>query len=80
MNCLAEALGLALPGNGTILAVSPERREFVKQSAQQLMELIEAGHQAARYRDARSDRQCVRARHGDGRIHEHRAAYAGDRA
>jgi len=41
MNCLAEALGLALPGNGTILAVSPERREFVKQSARQLMELIE---------------------------------------
>lgn len=41
MNCLAEVLGLALPGNGTILAVSPERREFVKQSAQQLMKLIE---------------------------------------
>ncbi len=40
MNCLAEALGLALPGNGTILAVAPERREFVKQSAKQLMELI----------------------------------------
>lgn len=40
MNCLAEALGLALPGNGTILAVAPERREFVKASARQLMELI----------------------------------------
>lgn len=40
MNCLAEVLGLALPGNGTILAVSPERREFVKKSAKQLMELI----------------------------------------
>lgn len=41
MNCLAEVLGLALPGNGTILAVSPERREFVKRSAKQLMKLIE---------------------------------------
>lgn len=41
MNCLAEAMGLALPGNGTILAVSPERKEFVKQSARQLMKLIE---------------------------------------
>ena len=41
MNCLAEALGLALPGNGTILAVSEERKEFVKRSARQLMELIE---------------------------------------
>lgn len=40
MNCLAEVLGLALPGNGTILAIAPERREFVKQSAKQLMELI----------------------------------------
>ncbi|WP_102348553.1 dihydroxy-acid dehydratase [Bacillus sp. Marseille-P3661] len=40
MNCLAEALGLALPGNGTILAVAPERKEFVKRSATQLMELI----------------------------------------
>ncbi|MEO3943861.1 dihydroxy-acid dehydratase [Gorillibacterium sp. CAU 1737] len=40
MNCLAEVMGLALPGNGTILAVSDERREFVKRSARQLMELI----------------------------------------
>ena len=40
MNCLAEAIGLALPGNGTILAVSEERKEFVKKSAKQLMELI----------------------------------------
>ncbi|AJY77829.1 dihydroxy-acid dehydratase [Paenibacillus beijingensis] len=41
MNCLAEALGLALPGNGTILAVDEKRKEFVKESARQLMKLIE---------------------------------------
>lgn len=41
MNCLAEALGLALPGNGTILAIWDERKEFVKRSAKQLMDLIE---------------------------------------
>jgi dihydroxy-acid dehydratase len=40
MNCLAEGLGLALPGNGTILAISDDRREFVRRSAKQLMELI----------------------------------------
>jgi dihydroxy-acid dehydratase len=40
MNCLAEALGLALPGNGTILAIWEERKEFVRRSARQLMELI----------------------------------------
>ncbi|XWN53671.1 dihydroxy-acid dehydratase [Anoxybacillus flavithermus] len=41
MNCLAEALGLALPGNGTILAIDSARKEFVRRSAQQLMYLIE---------------------------------------
>jgi dihydroxy-acid dehydratase len=41
MNCLAEGLGLAMPGNGTILAVAEERKQFVKDCAKQLMELIE---------------------------------------
>lgn len=41
MNCLAEGLGLALPGNGTILAVAEERKDFVRESAKQLMHLIE---------------------------------------
>lgn len=41
MNCLSEVLGIALPGNGTILAVSEERRELVKSAAHKLMHLIE---------------------------------------
>lgn len=41
MNCLMEVLGLALPGNGTILAVSDERRELVRQAAKYLMENVE---------------------------------------
>lgn len=41
MNCLAEGLGLAMPGNGTILAVAEERKQFVKDCAKQLMTLIE---------------------------------------
>ncbi|MHC5249186.1 dihydroxy-acid dehydratase [Enterococcus sp. LJL90] len=40
MNCLMEVLGMALPGNGTILAVSEERRELVRQSAFKLMDLV----------------------------------------
>lgn len=40
MNCLMEILGMALPGNGTILAVSDERRELVRQSAFHLMDLV----------------------------------------
>ncbi len=41
MNCLCEALGMAMPGNGSILAQTPERRELVKAAASQLMKLIE---------------------------------------
>lgn len=41
MNCLAEALGIALPGNGSILATSPERRELVKRVAEHLKYLVE---------------------------------------
>lgn len=40
MNCLMEILGMALPGNGTVLAVSDERRELVRQSAFKLMDLV----------------------------------------
>jgi dihydroxy-acid dehydratase len=41
MNCLMEALGLALPGNGSILAVAPERKELAKNAARQLLYLVE---------------------------------------
>jgi dihydroxy-acid dehydratase len=41
MNCLMEALGLALPGNGSILAVAPERKELAKSAARQLLNLVE---------------------------------------
>lgn len=40
MNCLLEVLGVALPGNGTVLAVSEERRDLVRQTAKHLMELV----------------------------------------
>ncbi len=40
MNCLAEVLGLALPYNGTIPAVSAERIRLAKQAGIQIMELI----------------------------------------
>jgi dihydroxy-acid dehydratase len=41
MNCLMEALGMALPGNGSILAVDPKRHELAKAAAKQLLYLIE---------------------------------------
>jgi dihydroxy-acid dehydratase len=39
MNCLAEAFGLALPGNGSILAIDPARKELVKQAARRVVAL-----------------------------------------
>jgi len=41
MNCLCEAIGMALPGNGTILAVNPKRQELYKQAGRQVMYLLE---------------------------------------
>ena len=43
MNCLCEALGIALPGNGTILATSPERHALARRAAVALMELFANG-------------------------------------
>ena len=43
MNCLSEAIGLALPGNGTILAVDPKREELYKQVARRIVEMAKKG-------------------------------------
>jgi dihydroxy-acid dehydratase len=40
MNCLTEALGMALPGNGTIPAVQARRLELAYEAGQQVMEVI----------------------------------------
>lgn len=40
MNCISEALGLALRGNGTIPAVYAKRKELARQSGRQIMELV----------------------------------------
>lgn len=40
MNCLSEALGIALPGNGTIPAVYSARTSLAKKAGMQVMELL----------------------------------------
>ena len=40
MNCLCEALGMSLPGSGSVLAVDTKRDEFYRAAAFRLMELI----------------------------------------
>jgi len=43
MNCLCEALGIGLPGNGTALANSPERVAIARQAAECVMSLFTNG-------------------------------------
>jgi dihydroxy-acid dehydratase len=40
MNCVTEALGLGLPGNGTVLAVNAARRRLAKEAGMKIMELL----------------------------------------
>ena len=40
MNCLMEALGIALPGNGTILAVDESRLDLVKKVSERIITMI----------------------------------------
>ncbi|MDD4054571.1 MAG: dihydroxy-acid dehydratase [Bacteroides sp.] len=39
MNCLVEAIGLALPGNGTVLATHEKRKELFQEAAQKIVEV-----------------------------------------
>jgi dihydroxy-acid dehydratase len=43
MNCMMEALGLALPGNGTIPSVFSERIRLAKETGRAVMKLVEKG-------------------------------------
>jgi dihydroxy-acid dehydratase len=44
MNCLTEAIGMGLPGNGTIPAVYAERLRLAKQAGMTVMEMLRLGH------------------------------------
>ena len=54
--CLAEALGLALPGNGTVPAVYSERIRLAKRAGMKVMELLEKDVRALDIVNARSIR------------------------
>jgi dihydroxy-acid dehydratase len=41
MNCLLEAIGLALPGNGTIPAVDPRRLDLAAEAGRRILALVE---------------------------------------
>jgi dihydroxy-acid dehydratase len=48
MNVLCEAMGIALPGNGTVLALTPEREALVRRAARRAVEI--AGDERFRIR------------------------------
>ncbi|RMH58841.1 MAG: dihydroxy-acid dehydratase [Candidatus Hydrogenedentota bacterium] len=41
MNCLCEALGIALPGNGTILATDERRDQLLRRAAERILEMVQ---------------------------------------
>ncbi len=43
MNCLCEALGLALPGNGTVLATDPHRAALYRKAGKRIVAMAKAG-------------------------------------
>lgn len=42
MNCLCEVLGIALPGNGTILAEDPRRKELYREAGRSIVNIVNA--------------------------------------
>ena len=43
MNCCCEALGIALPGNGTVLAEDPTRKKLYRRAATRIVEMALSG-------------------------------------
>jgi dihydroxy-acid dehydratase len=43
MNCLCEAIGIALPGNGSILAIDPRRKKLFRTAATRIVAMAKAG-------------------------------------
>ncbi|RDU72297.1 dihydroxy-acid dehydratase [Helicobacter aurati] len=50
MNTLCEAMGVALPGNGTILALSQEREELLRKAARRIVEIALSSEKTEQFR------------------------------
>ena len=59
MNCLCEAIGIALPGNGTIPAVYAKRLQLGKHAGMAIMDLVNRGVTARRIINERSIRNAL---------------------
>ena len=59
MNCLCEAIGIALPGNGTIPAVYSKRLQLAKHAGMAIMEMVKKGITARQIINERSIRNAL---------------------
>ena len=59
MNCLCEAIGIALPGNGTIPAVYAKRLQLAKHAGMAVMDLVRRGVTARQIVNERSIRNAL---------------------
>ncbi len=59
MNCLTEAVGMGLPGNGTIPAVMASRIRLAKEAGMQIMDLLEKGITAKQIMTERAFRNAL---------------------
>lgn len=59
MNCLVEAIGIGLPGNGTVPAVYSERIRLAKRAGMRVMDLLEQGITARQIMNAKSIRNAM---------------------
>ena len=86
MNCLTEAIGLALPGNGSTLATHAARRELFDEAGRLVVDLARRYYDDGRRLGAAPGdrhpggvRERGRPRRRHGRLDQHRAAPAGRR-
>ena len=73
MNCLTEAIGMGLRGNGTIPAVWSARLRLAKHAGMQIMELVQTRHPPPGHHDRGRLPQRRDGGHGPGLLHQHHA-------
>ena len=85
MNCLNEAIGLALPGNGTIVATHANRKQLFKEAAALIVKnainIIEEGDESVLPRSIATRAgfpQCNDTGYCYGRFYQYRASFAGN--
>ncbi len=80
MNCLTEALGMGLQGNGTIPAVYSERIRLAKHAGMQVMEMYSRNIRPRDIMTKRSHLKCLHCRYGTWLLHQQYASSSGDRS